>query len=945
MKVTSHAIMNLRIDLKKLRNENITVRAFFDTVFQNEIYVATDYVARIDLQRPLHIIKWLLESGQDPNCGTKTAYIYDLVTPIGRAIKVGHVDLVELLLRFHARIDDMQAQTDGETVIEATLRGKGSDAVKLRLLNLLYRHCGSISLEDKLCAAIQLRDMGFIKHTLYENTDTTTAQAAWQPHDATDIGYLLVPTMEVEVRSPDPMSDCPLVTDLLSEFVTAEVFVTAALADDCETVRRLHEIRPVGNEYGRLGFTPLQAAVRHGKLSSCELLLELYGGASAILLLSAAYANHEDILELLLRHGADFNAEIELQELLSFYEIHKIPPRYRTGSYFRFKQLFLGRNSYDWGEGSNCFIILLNSGARLIEGDVARFARHWLEEPLKAALAAGGNPDDRSNMGRTSIQCALHIDYISPSEYRDPEKRLLTIQALLQAGASLKGGEVVSAIRTNDQDLINLLLVNKGTLRDIDHHGASCLEAKIIARKRAIGEFGDSDDSDDDNDLLQQMLEAQEYDIDSGPFCAAMETGDWALVDRLFARGHNENGLQQVEGTAVGLAARYGRFDVLEKLLSRFARSTDSYSAILPVELAENGTIHDIGVEVVDQEWDDRRIDYWRKSHRTSSRYDPCVRASPLALAALGYGSSGFRELLKKGFLVDDITLMVIASKKDCLEHLELLKEYQPRLDHRAPCQTRALSLLSAAISQGNDMMARFLVEAGMNVNEHDVAVPESLSPLQCAVRRGNLDMVGYLLENGANVNAPPAFVNGATALQCTVAEGYIGLANQLLHSGARVNARGANENGWTALMAAATKGNLDMLELLICHGAARSRYQVILAVEAASKELHYAAAEWLKHRCGWSKEDELQFGSIYRYRGCIKCRKVCCDEIHDSETECIHDYSAEEEERFAAECPFCSDETDSDEEDSSEESTDQDYDEESEQDVEESSPKEIDVL
>ncbi|KAF4332201.1 Sex-determining fem-1 [Fusarium beomiforme] len=920
-----------------------------------ELVVCTPPSLTMDMRWP-DSLPWLSFRGiydNYPNCGTRTEYVDHLVTPIGRAIKQGHVDLVELLLRFNARIDDRQAQIDGETVIEATLRGRGSDAVKLRLLNVLYRHYDSISLEDKLFAAIQLRDMVFIKHTLYENTDMAIAQAAWQPHNATDMRYLLVPTMEVEVNSSDPMSDYSLATNLLSESVTAEVFIAAALAGDCETVRRLHEIRPVGDEYGRLGFTSLQAAVRHGRFRSCELLLELYGGASAIMLLSAAYASHEDILKLLLSHGADFNARVKRRETQSFYKLHEIRPGHRTDLCVRFKQLFLGRFPYQWGEEElNCLIILLNSGARLIEGDVARFAEHWLEAPLKAALAAGGNPDDRSETSRTPIQCAIHRDYNNAYVCRDREKRLLTVQALVQAGASLRGGEVVSAIRTNDQDLITLLLQYKGTLKDIDHNGASCLEANIIARKRAIWEFDDSDHSDkdgkeddDDNDLLQQMLEAQEYDIDAGPFCAAMETGDWALVDRLFARGHNENGWQQVEGTAVGLAARYGRFDVLEKLLSRFARSTDSYSAILPMALNANGSIRCDRIHVAGHERYCGRIDYWRRSHRTTSTHDRRVRASPLALAVLGCGSSGFRELLKKGFLVDDITLTVITFTKDCSEYLEVLKEYQPRLDHRAPCQTRALSPLSAAISRGNDKMARFLVEAGMNVNEHDVALSGSLSPLQCAVRQGNLGMVGYLLESGANVNAPPAFVNGATALQWAVAGGYIGLANQLLQARSRVNARGVRKYGRTALEAAARRGNLDMLELLICHGAARSRNQVILAVKAAGKKLHYAAAEWLKYRCGWSKEDELKLGTIAGDHGCINCREMCCDEIHDSETECIHDYSAEEEEHFAVECRFCNYQKDCDEEDISKDSTNQDCDEESDQDVEESSTEEIHVL
>lgn len=883
MQIIGPAIVRLQIDLKRPRHENTIIRAFFDEVFHYEILWATLHVSQRQsdaLERPLHIIKWLLESGQDPNLRE--------ITPLRQAIEVGHLELVQVLLHFHGRFSILEAQDEGESAIESALSAPRPDAIKLRLLKILYQHYDSISLEKVLCATIQLRDKEFIHQLLYQDACLTTGHHHVSDFDHVERVASVTTNKEIEGDFAQLSPNNFPIKTLLVDIVTTCVFVAAAIAGDCETIRRLHEIQPVGGQYSRQGFTPLQAAVRHGKRSTCELLFELYPGPSPSLLYIAAFGAHEDVLRWLVGHPAHINAPITEQEssavlkLCPHSDIRPGSSILKTGSEWLSSILgnYIGS---DWESLSNCLAILIGAGAKLVKGNIADFASYGLEKALLSALEVGGSPDDSHYLGFTAIQRILG----SYSHLRiKGESRLGIVQALLQAGACLKAGDIVAAIRTKDQYLLDLLLRYGGTLKDKDKRGVSCLEAAILARYSA---------SNEDTIFFQQVfevLEAQEDDIDAGPFCAAMVIGDWDLVSRLFTRGHDKAGCHLVEGTAIGLAARYGRFDVLEKLLSRFGHCANFYSAFVPLEFSSGAIIGPLR--------DD--LDFWRGR----SLFDRRVKASPLALTTLTDNDMGFRELLQKGLRIDKVTLTAIVTfcHKNGYQYLKLLRSYRPEFDTRHLSHSRTLSTLCAAIKKGDEPVVRLLVEMGQDVNEHDLTIPWGMSPLQCAAEEGNLGVIDYLLGKGANVNGPPAITRGATALQYAAQGGHLGIAHLLLQRGARINARGSKYQGFSALEAAAKQGKLDMLEFLICYGAVTSgpgRCRAVSAVRLAGLESHHAVVDWLKHRLSWSEDDEKLLNVIKkshsrnRLRG--KTCGTCGDVIDDVKAECWHDYSAEEEE------------------------------------------------
>jgi hypothetical protein len=480
------------------------------------------------------------------------------------------------------------------------------------------------------------------------------------------------------------------------------------------------------------------------------------------------------------------------------------------------------------------------------------------------------------------------------------EKCSLIAEILLQAKARLVGGEVVTAIRNHDEASMCLLLRYGGTLKDTDRYGRTCLEAEILAQN---------------NGLVQQILEEVNETIDLAPVCAALQIKDRALVQRLLPRLHVEADCALMRGTAIGLAAACGYLDILEDLHVRSSQHPTPYEALLPFKPNNNfGTVHLPG------NYGDGTSGVSLRSLRfiypcKCAHFTPFLKGSPLALAALGDNPSGFQRLLEKGYRADIITLTILAELSVATGFVELLKIHQPRLDNLS-LLPRMATPLCIAIQNGNILLTNYLTEAGMDANAYDKTLHGSYSPLQSAVREGNLSLTGYLIAKGASVNSPPGFFDGLTALQAAVEGGHIGLANILLQHGARVNARGTKHEG-SALELAAGSGNIDMIQLLLHHGAITTgpgREQFVTAVAYAMKSAYNTAAQFLKGKCEWSKADEtllrhldeIKDSVVHSGEGCKTCRTYCCDEIHDSDTPCIYDYSAEEEEYLAEICWKC---------------------------------------
>ncbi|CVL11584.1 uncharacterized protein FPRN_13989 [Fusarium proliferatum] len=964
---------DLKPKLRQLQSQSITIRAFLEKVFQMEIYWSTqiddpasrhkDYLP----ERSLDIIKMLLESGLDPNYCVPRNHV-NLATPIGRALNIGHIDLTELLLSFNVRIDDTQASFDGQNAIRTISRGRLSSTLQLRLLNLLKKY-KAISLEEILCGALRLNDIELIEGILQESIDVTKGHFEGGHELENGLSHQSDFLIYESPLTTSLGGNCDWTKKLLkhhsvqkapSEVLTGEIFIAAAIRGDSQIFRQLQELSPSGLACKWNGITCLGAAVAYNNVPVARLLLERNDCTSPDLLLIAADYGYEDMVRLLLQYGLSPDEMVSKGDVqwLEYFTPH--PPMTKNcGSIL---QALLEVRLKRWNASkANCLVLLIEGGAQFLGGEIARLAEIGFREPLQAALARGGSPNDQDEHGRTAIQCALYPDgdlRVSGSRHSNTScevnKRYGIIKLLLEAGAE-QVGEVVNAIRESDYNVTMLLLENGGTLKDINERGASCLEA-LIMNSNNIGFIGaDShyfhdhypfhdrgtmredhnirfgvqdnatiacsncavsslDSGSDERDFLQALLETQGDPIDAGPICAAIQVEDWELLDRLLARGHTETNCHLLEGTAIGLAARAGQTGVLKKLLSRFHHPFAMQSGFIPFYIRYGQLVlhpsDDRSLKFNGHPWVYDTNDFWRK--------DPVFGlrgvASPLALAALGADPSGFEALLAHGYCADKTTFTVIAQKESASMYLGLLRKHSQQLDTLVPSQSTLRSILLGPIENGNVELLKRLVVAGSDVNDHNATIDSNRSPLQLSAQLGDLGMVHYLIEKQADVNSPPSFSRGGTALQFAAIGGCMGIANLLIDHGARINARGSRRDGRTALEGAAEYGRLDMLELLLQRGAAWLNYgrqQFVSAVRLALENAHYATVDWLKNRCGWTEEDENLLGNgiddwvIWDYR-CKNCRDFCCDEIHGIGDDCIHYYPADLEEEWAAECFYC---------------------------------------
>ncbi|KAF5712362.1 Sex-determining fem-1 [Fusarium mundagurra] len=969
-------------NLQQLQSHSITVRVFLEKIFQAEIYWATqidDPANRHQDYLPdwsLDIIKTLLESGLDPNCcvlGQDNL----TVTPIGRALEIGHIDLAELLLSFNARIDNVPAGGVWSNAIQKILRGRLSNAIQSRLLKLLKEY-KAVSQEEVLCGALKLDDTELIEEILQQDIDVTINYCqgrCWLVNELSDRNNCL------DYESPLTTSlggICHWTRRLLnhhsvqkdpSRVLTGEIFIAAAIRGDLQIISQLQELSPSGLTCKWNGITCLKAAVAYNNVPVAQSLLEHNHWASPDLLLIAAHYGYEDMVRLLLQYGLspdEMVSEDDVQWLENFTCEPLLPKDCSS-----ILQILLKAHLKLWNASkANCLVLLIEGGAQFLGGEIARLAEIGFQEPLQAAFARGSSPNDQDEYGRTAIQFAFYPDrYLRIGRSRhsitscEVKKRYRIIKLLLEAGAE-QSGEVVNAIRENDYNVTKLLLKHGGTFKDINEKGASCLEALIMSSnnirfmgadshcfhdhypsrdRRIMTDDGNIrfevqddattacptcaaswfDSGSDERDFLQALLEAQDGPIDAGPICAAIQVEDWELLNRLLIRPHRETNCHLLEGTAIGLAARAGQMRILEKLLGRFHHPSAIKSGFIPFYIEEGHLVLrpiNYQVQTFDgHPWAYDSNDFWRKDLLFGLR----GVASPLALAALGADASGFETLLSHGCCADKATFTVIAQNKSASVYLGLLRKHSQQLDTPFPSQSTLCSILLGPIRSGNIKLLKELVDAGSDVNDYDATIESSQSPLQLSSKVGDLDMVHYLLGKRAEVNSLPSFSRGGTALQFAAIGGYMGIANLLLDLGARINARGSRRHGRTALEGAAEYGRLDMLELLLQRGAAwanSGRQQFISAMRLALENAHYAAVDWLKHRYGWTEEDEdfLNNGMDkwdHWDDRCKNCRYFCCDEIHDSEDDCIHYYPDYKEEEWAAECYYCEFEVNEDDE------------------------------
>lgn len=132
--------------------------------------------------------------------------------------------------------------------------------------------------------------------------------------------------------------------------------------------------------------------------------------------------------------------------------------------------------------------------------------------------------------------------------------------------------------------------------------------------------------------------------------------------------------------------------------------------------------------------------------------------------------------------------------------------------DSRLPSAERIQELLFEAARIGRDDMITLLIEAGADLEAHDI---KGHTALVLATYNGHESTTGLLLELGA---APDGNTVSGSPLMGVCFKGHLRIAKKLIDAGADVNQR--NSAGQTALMMASLFGHRGIIDLLVSNGA-----------------------------------------------------------------------------------------------------------------------------
>ncbi|VUC23020.1 unnamed protein product [Clonostachys rosea] len=484
----------------------------------------------------------------------------------------------------------------------------------------------------------------------------------------------------------------------------------------------------------------------------------VYGpGIYATALEAASAEGHEEVVRLLLDHGA----KIDNGNQSSLY--------------------MASRNNHE-----AIVELLLKKG---IDADAAgRFSKSPLQVAssrghhgvIQLLLDHGANIDLISEDGQTAIGAASS---------RGLEA---TIQLLLRRGGDInanRGIALEAALEAGHEDAVRLLLDRGARIN--------------IQRKSLLALASEGGHEAIIHTLLDKGAEIDGNDGDGRPLRIALRKGHDAIAVLLLGRGANVNAQHRYNATALQEASERGDKAIVQLLLEKGANinaQSDWFrgETALDVALAK-GDLEMIQLLL----YNGANIDIpgGRTLQRACSRGDK-------AMAQL---------LIDKGAHVNQIadgytgTALEEASAGGHEEIVQLL------LNNGADINVDGGGLFSiplhVASSGGHEATVRMLLANGADVDFRDTA---DTTALYRASERGHEAVVRLLLDKGAEINAIHTL--GETALHVASKEGHEAIVRLLLARGSEINAK--SRHGETAVRRAISEGHETLAELLLNEGA-----------------------------------------------------------------------------------------------------------------------------
>ena len=295
--------------------DDTTISAFMEKLFQGTLHRACEH----DDEKPQQVLKWLLSSGQSCNVGMKNSmYAKSGMAPLQKAAWAGRPDLVKLLLDYGA---DLNWTVSGEAcrvppLYYATAVGK------LELVHILAEH-GAYQV-PALYYAVAAGNFEVAQILAEHGADLLHT---YKPTGVTFVDMVSICGQSAGFRKKDSsarLHSVDLIKNVLqlllsryklespASFITPDVFIAAASAGNDDVIQFLYSISKNISAGNGSGITPLHAAARYGRISTCHLLLQLGAQVNTSHqypspLHVASNYGQEDAVRLLLANGAEAN--------------------------------------------------------------------------------------------------------------------------------------------------------------------------------------------------------------------------------------------------------------------------------------------------------------------------------------------------------------------------------------------------------------------------------------------------------------------------------------------------------------------------------------------------------------------------------------------------------------------------------------------------------------
>ncbi|ETS81853.1 hypothetical protein PFICI_06855 [Pestalotiopsis fici W106-1] len=798
----------------------------------------------------LQLAKILIGAGAETNLGTPTP-----LQCLCLSKKTNHPDVLyfaDLLLRNGARVD--ARAEDSITPLEGAVLSRNISLVRLLL------QCGATESLQKPCGynAIRYSFLGIKEYELLlpHTTDTRV------PSSPLQLAILVGDRSITEIFISSVMEQGHRVKSLERAFITAcitgdhdlaqiflghldtqlqdnedlanSAFLASSWDRDCRVSQLLMKHEAVRNQLHSSRFPIFHAAAFHGNTRLIMLLKD---------------------------SGFDINRGFSL--------IHGMGIRQKGWC-------SISSTALCWATRmghKDAISIMLDLGADAAGTDLVSAIETKSDRLITQVLNRCKNVDELCDVqrGLNTYSCSQQRALDVAIRYRHG---LRLIQKLVNHGAVIRGHEIIDAVRSDDQEVVNFLLPGCDVV-GTNPRGETVLEAACCTGNLGIVQFYFSHGGVYGSNALFLAVNR------------AVEMHDYRVIEHVISNRH-PGPIDEYEASALALSLRMGGQTLINMLLDDAFRASTALSIYLIYSTVARKTIECI---IGPDDYNDPSIGIGQHF-----QVDPMRdQLSPLLVAAFMEQEESVRTMLDRGYLPDPFLVellfdsssslredirnkimsahvlqishvsdqewhqrMLLPALSHCAD-LGIVKQHLARLeslDFEVRGRSKALSFspLDVAARTGNADYVRTVLEEGATADSRKWF--QAAEAVYTAVEFGNLDILSLLMEYGADINHQPHEV-----FSCAMLNGNFKNMVFLLDSGLDINAHiQVLRDEFTCLELAAEDGMIDAVELLLLRGVViqgRARIHYIRSVVLAMEKCHYSTAKLLKERGGWNEKDE----------------------------------------------------------------------------------------